>query len=450
MLMPASSEFITLCRTQVTLLIDGFGASLSAIYLTEDPTAESETALVPLVIFPEGNSQWPQSVAIALPSIDDSSSTISQQSRSLQTIDSAPIQRRSTENRFVDSAGQLALAEELEPTRLVLPLVHEDIMWGLLVVAREQRCWRKREQAQLEQIAHTLAIACVLDQRSQWLAQGHDQRRLVQSEQHTTLSTLLHQFRNPLTTIRTLGKLLLKRLKPGDSNRNLVESMVGESNHLESLLRQFDDAIDLGDAALESDFESDEIAISPPPALLSGTNLPGTNWLAGGALTLQPCWLQDILQPLLDAIAGRIDERNIHLHVSIAEDLPPVYANAEALREVFGNLLDNALKYSPNGAGIWVSLARDDSSGLMQRVFISDSGCGIPAQDLERIFERSYRGVQAQTQIPGTGLGLAIARDLITQMGGSIQAFSPALVSDNLGSVSGGSTFVVQLPEYSE
>ncbi len=448
MLMPASSEFITLCRTQVALLIDGFGASLSAIYLTEDPTAESETALVPLVIFPETDSQWPESVAFALPSVKDNPSALSQQSRSLRTIGAAPIQRLASENRFVDSASQLALTEELEPTRLVLPLVHEDIMWGLLVVAREQRRWRKREQAQLEQIAHTLAIACVLDQRSQWLAQGHEQRRLVQSEQHTTLSTLLHQFRNPLTTIRTLGKLLLKRLKPEDTNRNLVESMVGESNHLESLLRQFDDAIDLGDAALESEFESDEI--SPPPALLPGTNLPGANWLTGGALTLQPCWLEDILQPFLDAIAGRIDERDMHLHASIAEDLPPVDADAEALREVFGNLLDNALKYSPNGAEIWVSLARDSDAGLTQQVLISDSGCGIPAQDLERVFERSYRGVQAHTEIPGTGLGLAIARDLITQMGGTIQAFSPAIVPMTLDTDNRGSTFMVQLPEYSD
>lgn len=444
MLMPASSEFITLCRTQVALLIDGFGASLSAIYLTEDPTAESETALVPLVIFPETNSQWPESVALALPSVKDNPSTISRQRPSLRTLGAAPIQRLASENRRVDSASQLALTKELEPTRLVLPLVHEDIMWGLLVVAREQRRWQKREQAQLEQIAHTLAIACVLDQRSQWLAQGHEQRRLVQSEQHTTLSTLLHQFRNPLTTIRTLGKLLLKRLKPEDKNHSLVESMVGESNHLESLLRQFDDAIDLGDAALESDLEPDEIAISPPPALL-----PGTNWLTGGALTLQPCWLEDILQPLLDAIAGRIDERDMHLHASIAEDLRPVNADADALREVFGNLLDNALKYSPNGAEIWVSLERDTTLGS-QRVLISDSGCGIPAQDLERVFERSYRGVQANTEIKGTGLGLAIARDLITQMGGTIQAFSPAIVPGTLGTDNGGSTFMVQIPEYSE
>jgi signal transduction histidine kinase len=283
----------------------------------------------------------------------------------------------------------------------------------------------------------------VLDQRSQWLAQGHDQQKFLQAQQHTTLSTLLHQFRNPLTTLRTLGKLLLRRSSPEDANRNLVESMVGESDHLESLLRQFDDAIDLGDAAIESEFDPEARAVTPQPALL-----PGSNWLTGGVVTLQPCWLEDILQPLLDAIAGRIDEQNMHLHVAISEDLPPVKANIEALKEVFGNLLDNALKYSPRGADIWVSL-EEQESGLAQRVLISDSGCGIPIQDLGRVFERSYRGVQAETEISGTGLGLAIAQDLITQMDGSIQALSPALVSGDLDKENGGSTFIVQLPTYS-
>ena len=443
MLMPASSEFITLCQTQVALLIDGFGASLSAVYLTEDPTAETETALIPLVIFPEGNSQWPESVSLALPRADRLSSGFAQERRPSRTLSTTPHQILASAEPPVDADHALTRSDDLEPTRLVLPLVHEDMIWGLLVVAREQQRWRKREQDQLEQIAHTLAIACVLDQRSQWLAQGHDQQKFLQTQQHTTLSTLLHQFRNPLTTLRTLGKLLLRRSNPEDANRNLVESMVGESDHLESLLRQFDDAIDLGDAALES-FDPEARAVTPQPALL-----PGTNWLTGGVLTLQPCWLEDILQPLLVAITGRIDEQNMHLHVAICEDLPPVKANVEALKEVFGNLLDNALKYSPRGADIWVSL-EEQESGLAQRVFISDSGCGIPAQDLARVFERSYRGVQAQTEILGTGLGLAIAQDLITQMDGSIQAFSPALVSEALDRDNSGSTFMVQLPEYSE
>jgi signal transduction histidine kinase len=59
-------------------------------------------------------------------------------------------------------------------------------------------------------------------------------------------------------------------------------------------------------------------------------------------------------------------------------------------------------------------------------ILISDTGPGIPLQDLEHLFERHYRGVQASTAIPGSGLGLAIAKDLIEQMQGEIEVFSPA------------------------
>ncbi len=62
-------------------------------------------------------------------------------------------------------------------------------------------------------------------------------------------------------------------------------------------------------------------------------------------------------------------------------------------------------------------------------IAISDTGPGIPPQDLDCLFERHYRGVQAATDIPGTGLGLAIARDLAARMHGEIQVFSPALVA---------------------
>jgi signal transduction histidine kinase len=433
MLMPASSEFITLCRTQVSLLIDGFGASLSAIYLTEDPTAESETALIPLVMYPE--TEWSEPIPLVLPE------SVRQPGLKSQSLTlSSTLSPRSLEAAQPDSTSFInrltVFADEPEPTRVVLPLMHDNMMWGLMVVGRDRRRWSDREQSQLEQIAQTLAISCVLDQRSQWLAQGHENRLVVQTHQQKTLSTLLHQFRNPLTTMRTLGKLILKRMKPGDVNRDLITSMVGESDHLEHLLRQFDDAIDLGEASLES-----ELNPTQQPALP-----PSSDWLTGGSLTLQPCWLSEILQPLLHAIAGRIDERQIQLHEEIPHDLPPVNADPTALREIFGNLIDNALKYTPAGGEIWITLKQRASQQWVQ---VSDTGPGIPPQDLERIFERSYRGIQAQTNIPGTGLGLAIARDLAVQMEGRLEAYSPALVQSQQPQDGPGSTFEVVLPEYS-
>jgi hypothetical protein len=112
---------------------------------------------------------------------------------------------------------------------------------------------------------------------------------------------------------------------------------------------------------------------------------------------------------------------------------------------VLSNLLDNALKYTPAGGQIYVQAGREQ--GHFQGVAISDNGCGIPPEDLEHIFERHYRGVQRSSKIPGTGLGLAIAKELVEQMQGEIQVFSPAQI--NTGSVAGrvGTTFIVWLPK---
>ena len=443
MLMPASSEFIALCQTQIQLLVDGFGASLSAIYLTEDPAAEGETALIPLAMFPE--TAWSEPIPFVLPSTLHSNPD-GMESLSFDGVDVAvasadpaqPAARSLPQSEAAEPAfiNQLTVFED-EPKQVALPLMHDDLMWGLMVVGRRRRRWSEREQSQLAQIAQTLAISCVLDQRSQWLIQDRDQRRLLEAQQQQTLSTLLHQFRNPLTTLRTLGKLVLKRVKPKDTNRELIASMVQESSHLELLLRQFDDAIDLGDASLEPE-------TIQPPALPAGTT-----WLTGGALTLQPCWLSEVLQPQLQAVAGRVDEQALQLHVSIPDELPPVKADATALREVLGNLIDNAIKYTPAGGEIWISLQRRRSAEVFQQwIQVSDTGPGIPVQDLDHIFERSFRGIQAATPIPGTGLGLSIAKDLVGQMGGEIEAYSPALIRLSLTQSSPGSTFRVVLPEY--
>ena len=84
----------------------------------------------------------------------------------------------------------------------------------------------------------------------------------------------------------------------------------------------------------------------------------------------------------------------------------------------------------------------------MQAIAILDNGPGIPSQDLTQLFKRHFRGVQASGTLPGSGLGLAIAHDLVTQMNGEIQAFSPAHQSGLIGAdVPAGTAFLVWLPE---
>ncbi len=112
-----------------------------------------------------------------------------------------------------------------------------------------------------------------------------------------------------------------------------------------------------------------------------------------------------------------------------------VRADSRGIRRVIRNLLDNALKYTPDGGTVEVkTLPREEQGGAEIRV--RDTGVGIPAEHHERIFERFYR-VDPSHTIPGTGLGLAIVKEIITAHGGEIE------VASDPGA---GSTFTVTLP----
>jgi signal transduction histidine kinase len=110
-----------------------------------------------------------------------------------------------------------------------------------------------------------------------------------------------------------------------------------------------------------------------------------------------------------------------------------VEGNADYLKQLFLILLDNALKYSPDGGAVRVSGGTDDTTVSIR---VADAGIGIPPEDLERIFDRFYRGSNARST-EGTGLGLAIARHITEQHRGSITVDSQP---------GRGSRFTVTLP----
>lgn len=418
---------------------------MGAVYLSKDLPAQQQGELIPIIIYPEDSAQNLQPVTLQLPASD-----------TVQTLSSSPSLPAQPANILSelekdafwsdDTLSTTALALS-QAQQVVIPLIHEEMVLGLLVAAREHRSWSQVEQSQLQQIADTLALACILDQRSQWLANAQYQQRALQAEKQQTLSNLLHQFRNPLTALKTLGKLLHKRFGEDDSNRKIAASIVEQSDRLEEMLRQFDGALDLGEAAIEPlDADAWVSPPSPPPPALP-PSLP----LGEEELHLQPCQLADILQPLVQSAAGRVDQKNLRLTVRISSDLPPIQADIRALREVCSNLLDNALKYTPAGGEVCIEVHRQVPDGGLpgQLLLISDSGPGIPQTDLARVFERQYRGIQAHTDIPGTGLGLAIAKTLVKQMQGDIQAFSPRIDQPDQSTLTApGSTFLVKLPEF--
>jgi signal transduction histidine kinase len=288
-----------------------------------------------------------------------------------------------------------------------------------------------QERQQVEEIANTLTLAYVLDRRSQWVKQYQQ----LQGHKQDLMDNLLHQFRNPLTALRTFGKLLIKRLQPGDPQRDIATSIVRESDRLQELLLQFEQVMEPTPS---------ERGPGGPQANLA---LPMAGPLGEARLELSQCDVRDILQSLLLSAAALAQDNQLSLHTEFPENLPPVQANAAALREVLSNLLDNALKYTPAGGAVHVRVSATSQQVMVR---ISDNGPGIPAQDIPHLFERYYRGIQAQTEIPGTGLGLAIARQLVHQMQGDIQVFSPLQPEGWIAQPQGrmpqsGTTFLVSL-----
>jgi signal transduction histidine kinase len=142
--------------------------------------------------------------------------------------------------------------------------------------------------------------------------------------------------------------------------------------------------------------------------------------------------------PIVKDVAALEESRlppGLTLEVRAAEKLPPARCDPVRLRQVLLNLLDNAIKYSPDGGTIAVGATHDEHA---VRISVADQGLGVPAGERERIFEKFYRLDPKLTRgVGGTGLGLYISRQYISQMEGRlwVEPGQPR-----------GSTFVIELP----
>jgi signal transduction histidine kinase len=495
MMASASSEFIALCQSQLALLTQTLGATSTVIYLAESSPDQVSPTLVPLAAYPhspeqeEGFGTMLSDAVLTLPEFEDNTSNllIAGQSGLDDEPASAPTayqpSRQPREasatdcqeprgNIGSDSSGN----KPPKAQQMVLPLAHEGVMLGVMVSTRQTPPWDRQEYQQAEHVANSLALACVMDQRGQWLQQQLRQRQLTQEIQSETFHDLLHQFRNPLTALQTFGKLLLKRLRTDDPNQSIVQSIVRESQRLQDLAENFDQAVSRADADLEStpadvpssfllpaasspeDTDSTESfaqnLLSQEAVDHSGSSATSNSHPLGRDLVMAPGQITDVIEPVLQSTVAITQEKGMVLHHDIPTDLPPVWMDAGALREVLSNLLDNAIKYAPAGALIWVTggLVQSWEGKLFQGIAVGDTGAGIPTGDQQQIFQRHYRGIQSAGNIPGTGLGLAIVQELLQGMGGHIDLISPVqfdhwLPADAPVTVRGpGTLFIVWLP----
>jgi signal transduction histidine kinase len=151
-------------------------------------------------------------------------------------------------------------------------------------------------------------------------------------------------------------------------------------------------------------------------------------------MSLEPTDLNALCRSVAESAAIRLPERVV-LDTELPDEPINVIADRERLRQAVENLVDNAVKYSPDGGRIVVDVNRVDGTG---RISVRDEGIGIPPGEQQRIFEKFYRLDPGMTRgVGGSGLGLYIIREVVTQMGGDV------LVDSDLGR---GSTFTISLP----
>jgi heavy metal sensor kinase len=195
-----------------------------------------------------------------------------------------------------------------------------------------------------------------------------------------------HELRTPLTAIRTEAEVALACDPTKAELRTIIESMLEECGRM---VRLTDQLLTLA---------RDDAGVVPRPLeRLSITSLARE--------------VVDTLRPLADARGVSIAFEDAHSHGTVAGD--PV-----RLRQVVVNLIDNAIKYTPPGGSIRVCVVE---AGGAVRLTVADTGEGIPAEHLPRVFDRFYRVDKARSREQGgTGLGLSIAQSIVTAHGGVV------------------------------
>ena len=209
------------------------------------------------------------------------------------------------------------------------------------------------------------------------------------------VANVSHELRTPVTIIKGYAETLLDGALKSDPARALrfVEIIASHSERLTNLIN---------DILTLSSLETKEALIELNPIDVAGT-------IAKACMLLQE----------------RAIQKNIAINnESAAAPLPRVMADQGRLEQVVVNLLENAIKYTPEGGTIRLT-AEDD--GDFVRVSVADTGIGIPFKDLPRIFERFYRVDEARTREQGgTGLGLAIVKHIVQLHGGAVSVTSEA------------------------
>jgi signal transduction histidine kinase len=221
-------------------------------------------------------------------------------------------------------------------------------------------------------------------------------------QQSDLVAEIVHEMRTPLMSIVGYSELMQQPAMTLEQCRQFAGIIVGEAERLSGLANGF-----LELAKLES---------------------------GRASLSHDRVDLSTVIRMAIGVLVPQADEKQVGLSADVPDDLPPVMGDAQRMHQVMLNLMGNGIKYCQAGDTVTVTARREGESFV---VSVADTGPGIPADVLPRIFERFYRVPGTEERAVGSGLGLTISRKIVEAHGGEIT------VSSEEGE---GTTFTFTLP----
>jgi signal transduction histidine kinase len=306
---------------------------------------------------------------------------------------------------IIDADGRSILGRSGAPTSThSVPLDRVGLPWTMHVITKTSGLSNGLSGQTRLVLAGIIVMALVA------LAGGYAINRAILRElrvarlQSDFVAAVSHEFRTPLTTVRQLAEMLVAgRVSSDDRRQQFYVTLLRESDRLHRLVEGLLNFGRMEAGQLQYRFE----------AVDSGA------------------FVRDVVSDFEREVTGR----GYHVELNGFGALPRIRADRESLARAFWNLLDNAVKYSPEHRTIWVDLSE---ANRRLAVRVRDRGIGIPVAEQKEIFKKFVRGAASKdASVQGAGVGLAMARQIVAAHGGEIS------VESQPGE---GSVFTVLLP----